>query len=101
MVINSVDGKHPNFVGLDVGPDDSVHAVYVCHPEGETRRDIYYNRKPAGGAWNRNADVRVSRSNTVNQLPAVAVDEQGRAHVVWSSEGEGVPGDIYYKRIDP
>jgi len=98
--INEVNGKHPNFLDIDVDPDDGVHAVYVVHPD-DTRSDIYYNFKEAGGVWNRADDVRVSTSSTLNQLPAISVDDQGRAHLVWSSRAEGVPGDIFYKRVDP
>ena len=101
MALSAPQTATPPRRGEAPAPEAAEQGREDQHPEGETRRDIYYNRKPAGGAFNRDADVRVSQSNTVNQLPAIAVDDQGRAHVVWSSEGDGVPGDIYYKRIDP
>ncbi|MCK4764962.1 MAG: hypothetical protein KAW12_22375 [Candidatus Aminicenantes bacterium] len=97
--INVVDGKHPNFLDIDVDPGNNVHACWVSNIS-DTRRDIYYNYKENGVAWNAADNVRLSTSYTPNQLPAISVSDTGAAHVVWSSYGEGVPGDVMYERVE-
>jgi len=87
---------------VDADAAGNVHACDVIHPEDSaTRRDICYNHKAVGAAWEPTAQVRISTSDTPNQLPAIAVDAQGADHVVWSSQGEGVPGDIFYRKVVP
>lgn len=96
--INSLDGKHPNFLDIDVDPGDNLHACYVVYIS-DTRRDIYYNFKESGGNWVPANDVRLSTSSTPNQLPAISVDDSGAAHVIWSSAGETQPGDVMYVKV--
>ena len=96
--INSVDGKHPNFLDIDVDPGDNLHAIYVSNIN-DTRRDIYYNYRESGAAWVQQNDERLSTSNTPNQLPAISVDYTGAAHCTWSSAGEGQPGNVMYVKM--
>lgn len=85
-------GKAGATAALHVDQAGNVHAAWVDSSPGNN--EIYYASKASGaGAWN--APERVSDTAGTSWAPALAVDSQGRVHVVWYDFTPGVT-EIYY-----
>lgn len=82
---------------IAVGPDNSLHVVWIDKQPAPGGPDVFYASSIDGGkTWSKSEDV----SNTpggVSSNPAVAMGSDGRIHIAWSdtSSGEEQP-DVFY-----
>lgn len=56
---------------------------------------VWYTEQSADGAWSAPRQLTTEYYNWGANGPAIAVDSQGRVHMVWKSEGSGTD-DLYY-----
>ncbi|MFB3907339.1 MAG: hypothetical protein ACE15D_02950 [Candidatus Eisenbacteria bacterium] len=80
---------------IATGPDSKVHIVW-SEQIGEDLGDQVFYRSGHGDDWD--PVVQLSDSDGTS-YPAVAVDREGRVHVVWSDWASGMDG-IFYRRFE-
>ena len=76
---------------LAVGPDGTIHVVW--QDDSSENREIYHAQLPLGGAWS--APENVSNTTGSSESAFLAVDSQGRLHLVWQDNTRR-SWDIYY-----
>ncbi len=104
-VDDDLSGKEQGWPVIALAPDGSIHAAWMDEREGDDDMDIYYARSTDGGAsWSANipanGDVVPPGNKSFGQqgTPSIAVDQQGRIHIVWwDCRG---PCTVYYSRSD-
>ncbi|MEE8392268.1 MAG: Ig-like domain-containing protein, partial [Anaerolineae bacterium] len=72
---------------IAVDGNGNAHAVWVDEREGNY--DVYYAYHPAGGAWGANVKVNDDPGTALQYFPAIAVDGNGNAYVVWHDQRFG------------
>ncbi len=106
MVENDFDGEwpvdqrsrltisdSPNLVSIhgDIAyGDGKIHAVWMDDNHKENQWGLYYNsgtRNPNTGAWSFGTPVWLFPSNQKQYYPAIAMDENGDVHVLFSHKG--------------
>jgi len=83
---------------IAIGPDDSIHAVWVDTSSNGGRPDIFYSSSTDGGkTWSKYEDI--SPTPGISREPVVAIGTDGIVHAAWvdTSSGEESP-DIYYTK---
>lgn len=76
-----------------VDPTGNAYAVWEDLRNGSS--DIYFAYRPKGGAWEANTKLNHETGNYDKVAPAIAVDANGNAYVVWNDSRNG-NGDIYF-----
>jgi hypothetical protein len=75
----------------------TVHVAYAARGEA-----VYYIRSADEGlTWSAPVAVSAGRAGVASAMPEIAVDAEGRVHVVWEEDQlpQGVPGlGVYYAR---
>ena len=79
---------------LAVDPNGNAYAAWVDYRNGNW--DIYFSYRPAGGPWGAYVKVNSDPGTAGQYLPAIAVDPNGNAYVVWGDERNG-NWDIYFR----
>jgi hypothetical protein len=85
-----------------VAVNEDGNAVVVWHDQRNGDADIYAQKLDGNGSKMWTNDVRInSDSGTENQwVPAVAMDRNGNAVVVWNDHRNVGNGDIYVQKLD-
>lgn len=86
---------------LAVGPDNSVHIVWIDALSGPKCPDVYYTcSKDGGKTWSNKEDI--SNTPGVCTNPAIAAGTDGAVHVAWmdTSSGETHPDILYVCKSD-
>jgi hypothetical protein len=89
---------------LKVGVDGTVHVAWEDLTDyggsGSGDKDIFYQFKPAGGAWS-TTEVVSTESTGFTYSPCLWVDDDSTVHVAWDDGsnygGSGSDDDIFYK----
>jgi hypothetical protein len=88
-------------VNLSVGPDDTIHIIWLEQPNyPDLNFLIRYLSKPLGGAWSLSEDLSgpVYHPNTpyIGMEPEIGVDSAGNVHVIWEDQD-----DLWYRVKSP
>jgi len=81
----TTDAEHSELVDVDVDAFGRAHAVW--RTLGAGARVHFASRDPSTGLWS--APVLVDTSGETAGAPAVVVDSEGEAHVVWPDSRDG------------
>jgi hypothetical protein len=85
----------PNARSMVADAAGNLHVVWYLRQSG-TNDEIYYKMFD-GNTWG--SDQRLTNDANDSENPAVAVDDDGSIHVVWSDNRDG-NSEIYYKKYD-
>ena len=92
--VNATEGSATQWEpDIAVDSTGNVYAVWRDNRSGVD--EIYFAYRASGGSWSANLRVNDSVVPSVAQNPAVAVDEEGNAYVVWE-DGRNGNNDIYF-----
>ena len=76
--------------GLAASPDGGLRASWAderCDPRTEPREtEVYYREWSPDTGWNNKPLVRITNSSGEDYYTAIAVDNSGRSHIVWSDD---------------
>ncbi|MCX6028313.1 MAG: hypothetical protein NT169_03295 [Chloroflexi bacterium] len=80
-----------------IAVDAGGNAYAVWTDRRNSRGDIYFSYRPAGGSWGANVRVNDEASPTSCLLPSVAVNASGNAYAVWTymRDYNSLASDIY------
>ena len=102
-VIRLTDGSAPSDQS-DFAIDSlgNIHVVWVDdrHDNGDSNDEIYYALLNSGGGTLID-DTRLTNDVDRSRRPAIAVDTQNRAHIVWQDKRFNNTPEIVYTAIDP
>jgi hypothetical protein len=80
-----------------IAVDGSGNSYAVWWDVRNGNDDIYFAHRQAGGSWGANVRVNDDSGATSQSFPAIAVDGNGIAYVVWRDERSGA-SNIYFAR---
>lgn len=73
---------------LAIGPNDTIHVVFVDTPSSTASRDIFYTYSTDGGkTWIKDRSLEnISSTSSDSSEPSLAVASDGLIHVAWKEE---------------
>lgn len=86
------------FFDIKYGANALIAAYMLSNGNGD-RYSIYYSQKTYNSFWGGWGDPIELDPGTYAELPKLAIDKNGRAHVIWVDVGYGGEMDIYYKNL--
>ena len=102
-VIRITDGTAPSDqADFAIDSLGNIHVVWVDdrHNDGDNNDEIYYTLLNSGGGTLID-DTRLTDDASRSRRPAIAVDSQNRAHIVWQDKRLNNTPEIFYTAIDP
>ena len=88
------DSSYADQLDPAIAVDTAGNAFAVWSDWRSGIADIYFAYRPAGGSWGPNERLPECNSWDDDEFnPDIAVDDTGRAYVVWDSEEPGIPED--------
>jgi len=86
------------FFDIKYGSNSLIAAYMLSNGSGD-RYSIYYSRKTYNGIWGAWSESIELDPGVYAELPKLAIDKNGRVHVIWVDVGYGGEMDIYYTNL--
>ena len=83
---------------IAIGPDNSIHVVWIDESQDITKPDVFYSWSKDGGK-RFNPPQNISNTPGICSAPSIVVADTGAVHVAWldTTSGKDHP-DVFYRR---